>query len=90
MLEHPTVTELDEAAGAAADELLLVRGADIHRWARELARLRAAVSAERRACRIIVEDQLRLMLVERRSDPVALAKGMLARMDAREREFGGS
>jgi hypothetical protein len=90
MLDHQTVSELDEAAAVPPDEFYLVRGADMVRWAQDLARVRAAVHGERRACRAIVEDQLRLMLVERRTDAVLLARGILARIDARSREACGS
>jgi hypothetical protein len=45
--------------------------------------VRAAVEAERLACRRIVEDHLRAMLVERRTDPVLLVRGIVAAIDAR-------
>jgi hypothetical protein len=88
MLVHRTVHELGEAAGAPADEAFLVSGEDMNRWAEEAARLRGRVVAERQACRRIVEDHLRLMVLERRSDPVELVRGIIARIDARCRERG--
>jgi hypothetical protein len=46
VLVHRTVHELGEAAGAPADELFLVTGEDMSRWADEAARLRTALAAE--------------------------------------------
>jgi hypothetical protein len=85
MLEHRTVIDLAEGECLPPDELYLVRGADMARWAHEAARHRAAVETERAACRRIVEDRLRLMLEERRADPVLLVRGILAAIDARAR-----
>lgn len=81
--EPPTVVELDDAIGVDADRVYRVRGADLIRWAADAARLRADIIAERQACRRIVEDHLRLMVAERRADPILLVRGMLARMAAR-------
>jgi hypothetical protein len=83
MPDHHVLTELAEADRAPAGELYLVRGADLARWAAEVATLRCAVAAERAACRKVVEDRLRQMLVERRCDPVLLVRRMIADIDAR-------
>jgi hypothetical protein len=83
MLEPPFVHELDDAIGVVPGRVYRVSGADLIRWADETARARAEVAEERLACRRIVEDHLRLMLVERGADPVLLVRGMLARMAAR-------
>jgi hypothetical protein len=77
------VHELDDAIGVAPDEVYMVRGADLIRWAADAARLRGEIAAERQACRSIVEDHLRLMVLERRVDPVLLVRGMIARIAAR-------
>jgi hypothetical protein len=82
-IEPPRIHELDDAISARAEGSYLVSGADLIRWAEDAAQLRAAVVAERQACRGIVEDHLRLMLRERRADPVLLVRGMLARIAAR-------
>jgi hypothetical protein len=81
------VHELDDAIGVVPDEVYMVRGADLIRWAADAARLRGEIIAERQACRSIVEDHLRLMIVERRVDPVLLVRGMLARIAARGGEM---
>jgi hypothetical protein len=81
------VHELDDAISVVPDEVYMVRGADLIRWAADAARLRAEITAERQACRSIVEDHLRLMVEERRVDPVLLVRGMVARIAARGGEM---
>lgn len=67
----------------AAPDSVLVPADELVRLKRELARLADAACEERRACRRIVEDQLRLMLEERRADPVLLVRAIIARIDER-------
>lgn len=72
------IHDVAETAGARPDDLFLVEADDLRHWAA------AAIAEERRALRRLVEDKLRLALVDGIDPALAMAE-IVAGLEERER-----